>query len=338
MIRRLLLVAFSAAGLAACGQVVDETEPNDDMAHASRLPANGRARGTISGPDDVDWYKVHIDRDSGVLGLHVSGIRDVDFVLSFRDKDGRELMRVDETGAGGDEVATDLGVTRGDYYVALSNKNPAANNPTQKYVLSAKLESAVGRELKPNDTQLTASPLELNGVTRGHYYPITNLLSDEPDKAEEDWFVVKADRPGAFALNLDLSGVPGVDPILEIYDVNGYKLKEIAAEGAGQGLSLKDLGVRAPAKYFLRLRRRGRRMGNPDAFFELLSELRPYDGRTELEPNDQRDDATAFEQDSITGHIAPAADADWFRVNAATSTKTILRASRRRRRCSQAWA
>ncbi len=326
MIRRFLPIALSAAVLAACSPVVQETEPNEDMAHASRLPANGRAQGTLSRPDDVDWYKVAIARDSGVLSLHVGGIRDIDFVLSFRDHDGRELMRVDETGVGGDEVATDLGVIRGDYYVVLSNKNPKADNPTQKYVLSAKLESAAGRELKPNETQLMASPLELNGVTRGHYYPISNLRFETADQAEEDWFAVKVERAGAFTLDLDLSGVPTVDPVLEFYDVNGYKLKEISGEGAGQGLSFKDFGIRGPAQYFLRLRRRGPRMGNPDVFFELLSELRPYEGRTELEPNDQRGDATPFDKEAITGHIAPAGDADWYRVNAATSARTILRA------------
>ena len=326
MIRRFLLIACSAAILSACSPVVPEGEPNDDMAHAGRLPAHGRARGAIAKPDDVDWYKVASERDSGVLSLHVGGIRDVDFVLSFRDKTGTELKRIDETGTGGDEVATDLGVTRGDYYVVLSNKNPKADNPGQKYVLSAKLDSATGRELEPNDTALTANPLELSGVTRGHYYPCANLLSDDPGKAEEDWFRVKADRAGVYALNLDLSGVPNVDPVLEVYDVNSYKLKEVSAGGAGQGLGLKDFGVRAPAQYLLRLRTRGPRMCNSDVFYELLSELRPYDGRTELEPNDQRDDATPLEKDAVTGHIAPAGDADWYRVNADVSTRTILRA------------
>ncbi|MDD5628436.1 MAG: hypothetical protein PHU21_05195, partial [Elusimicrobia bacterium] len=316
MPRRLLPIVLAAAALAACAPVVQESEPNDDMAHASRLPPNGRARGSIARPDDVDWYKVSVERDSGVLGLHVGGIRDVDFVLSFRDRTGVELKRIDETGVGGDEVATDLGVSRGDWYVVLSNKNPKADNPSQKYVLTAKLESAAGRELEPNDTPLSANTLELNGVTRGHYYPYTNLLSEDADKTEQDWFRVKVDRAGAYALNLDLGGVPNVAPVLEFYDVNGYKLKEISAADAGQGLTFKDFGVRAPAQVLLRLRTRGARMGNPDALYELLSELRPYAGRSELEPNDQRGDATPLERDFILGHIAPAGDADWYRVNA----------------------
>ncbi|MBI5240893.1 MAG: hypothetical protein HY926_10510 [Elusimicrobia bacterium] len=325
MIRRLLPLAALAA-LAACSPTVSESEPNEDFAHANRLPANGRARGTIAKPDDVDWYKVSVDRDSGVLGLHVGGIRGVDFVLSLRGKDGTELKRIDETGTGGDETATDLGVPRGDAFVVLSNKDPKADNKSQKYILAARLDSATGREREPNDTALLANPLEINGVTRGHYAPCVNLLNEDPGKAEEDWFLVKVDRAGVYTLNLDLSPVPGVDPVLEVYDVNSYKLKEVWAGGAGLGLGLKDFGVRAPAQYLLRLRTRGPRMCNSDVFYELLSELRPYDGRTELESNDQRGDASVFSGDSLSGRVAPAGDADWFRVNAEASTRTILHA------------
>lgn len=326
MTRRILPFVLGAALFAACSPTVQEHEPNNDFAHANPLPPNGRVEGAISSPDDVDWYQVTIGRESGVLNLHVGGIREVDFVISFRNRDRLELKRIDETGVGGDEQALDLGVTRGEYYVVLSNKNPRANNPAQKYVLSAKLESSAARELEPNDTPLTASRLEVNGVTRGHYYPTTNLLAQDLDQAEEDWFRIQVDRAGVFALSLDLSGVPNVDPDMEVYDLNGYKLKEVGGGGVGEGARLKDFGIRAPAQYFLRLRTRGRRMGNPEVGYEILSELRPYDGRTELEPNDQRTDATPFDRDWLTGHVAPAGDVDWYRVNAATGPKQILRA------------
>ena len=67
-------------------------------------------------------------------------------------------------------------------------------------------------------------------------------------------------------------------------------------------------------------------MGNPDVFYEILTELLPDNGTTESEPNDQRQDATPFARDAITGFIAPAGDADWFRINPSTGTKQILRA------------
>jgi hypothetical protein len=281
--------------------------------------------GTISSANDADWYKISIPRDSGILNLHVTGIRSVDFVLSFLDKDLKELKRIDEAGVGGDEEALDLGVTRGDYYVVLSNKNPQADNPAQKYLLKATLESDIGREREPNDTALTSSLLVANGVTRGHYHPTVNSLYQEGGQGEEDWFHLDANQPGDFILNLDLSGVPQVAPVLEVYDANEYKLKEMSA-GAGEGLSLKDFGVHAPAKLLFRLRTRGGRMGNPDVFYEILTQLLPDTGATESEPNDQRSDATPFTQDSITGFIAPAGDVDWYKITPATGTKQILRA------------
>ncbi|HAM34741.1 MAG TPA: hypothetical protein DEB40_12475 [Elusimicrobia bacterium] len=325
MIRRLsaLLVAISL--LSACAPAAQEREPNNDFAHAGSLSPNGRARGAVSSPDDADWYKMTVDRDAGIVRLHVGGIRDVDFALSFQNGARQELKRIDETGTGGDEEALDLGVTRGDYYVVLSNKNSKANNPKQKYVLSARLESAQGREREPDDTPLTATPLETNGLMRGRYFPTQNPLADGEDKAEEDWFRIKADKAGVFALNLDLSGVPNVDPVLEMYDVNGYKLKEVNDNGVGEGEMLKDFGVRAPSEYALRLRTRGRRMGNPDVFYELLTELIPYDGRAELEPDDQRQDATPMRRESLSAHIAPAGDVDWFEVNDDTVPQRMLR-------------
>ena len=136
MSRRFLCLFLAVCCWGSCRRPSQEVEPNDDAAHANPLSPNGSIEGTISSPDDVDWYKITIPRDSGILNLHVTGIKTADFVLSFRDKDLQELKRIDETGVGGDEEALDLGVTRGEYYVVLSNKNPKADNPTQKYLLS----------------------------------------------------------------------------------------------------------------------------------------------------------------------------------------------------------
>ncbi|MDD5657503.1 MAG: hypothetical protein PHF00_09655, partial [Elusimicrobia bacterium] len=326
MARAILPAALCAGLLCACSRPGREAEPDNDFAHAAPLRAGRAMLGTICASGDEDWYKIAVARDSGILNVHVGGIRDVDFVLSFRGRDQTELKRADETGVGGDERLLDLGVEKGEYFLVVSNKNPKADNPGQQYLLTTKLESAAGREREPNDRLAQASALELNGVTRGHYFPSVNLLSVEPDQAEEDWFKIAAPGEGVFSLSLDLGGVPNVDPVLEFYDGNGYKLKEFGAAGAGTGTSLNNLGVRPPMEYALRLRTRGRRMANAEVFYELLSELRPYDGRSELEPDDQRQDAVAFAGDSISGNVAPAGDEDWYRVDVASGARLLLRA------------
>ena len=146
--RALTAVLFLAAALtAACG-VSREQEPNDDFERATPVRPNSTTRGRIETPHDVDMFKLDVQTDDAILYAHVGGIRDVDFVLSVFDQDKKEIKRYDETGAGGDEEAMDIGVHRGVYYIVLSNKNERAHNPGQDYVLRVRLESSAGRPAK----------------------------------------------------------------------------------------------------------------------------------------------------------------------------------------------
>ena len=319
-----LTLIAGAALFSACGPT-KEAEPNDSYQQATLLKAGQKATGTIGNPKDQDWYRLDIQAD-GVLTAKIGGIKDVDFVLSFFDKDRRELKRVDETTVGGDEQLLDLGVSAGAYYLVVSNKNEKANNPTQVYELQTKLDGAAGREREPNDTALTAQVIEAGGLAKGHYWPAKQLLSEDPEASEEDWYSIEVAKPGLFLLNIDVSEVPKVDAILEVYDTNGYKLKELDAGGIGEGESLRNFGVRGPGKFQLRLRSKYKNTGNPDVPYDLLTELLPYQGATEFEPNDQRADATPLERDSISGTIAPAGDQDWYKVTVASDTKQLLRA------------
>ncbi|MDE2491247.1 MAG: hypothetical protein KGM24_10395 [Elusimicrobia bacterium] len=323
MFPKKLILCLTPLLIAACGPA-REKEPNDSFQQATELRPGGTAVGTISSPTDVDWYRLDV-RTEGSLSATLGGIRDVDFVLSAYDKDRRELMRVDETTVGGDERLLDLGVSPGVYYLVVSNKNPTANNPTQEYRLKTSLDTAAGRERKPNDSALTAQPIEANGDVRGHYWPAHDLLADAPGAGEEDWYSVDVAQTGLFLLNVDVSEVPKVDPVLDVYDTNGYMLKEVDDGGIGEGESLRNFGVRGPAKYLLRLRSKYK-TGNPDVPYDLMTELLPYQGRTEFEPNDQLVDATPFSQDQIQGTIAPAGDVDWYKISVDSDAKMLLRA------------
>ena len=319
--RRLPLLLALGACLCACGPV-HEQEPNDDYTHATPLPAGRTAQGTLGSAADVDWYRVQASRD-GILSVRLSGIRETDWVLSVRGPDRTELKRIDETGIGGDEQALDLFVGPAGLYLVVSNKNAKANNPSQPYRMKTTFESPVGREREPNDGALSATVLEPNAPMRGHYFPSTNLLAE--DGQEEDWFKISVAKPGLQVLNIDVSEVPKVDAVLEVYDANSYKVREADAGGAGEAETIRNFGVRGPAEYKLRLRAKGR-AANPDVFYQLVTELVPYQGNVEFEPNDQRLDATPMEGDSISGTIAPTGDVDWYRLAADTGTKQILSA------------
>ncbi len=319
-----LTLIAGAALFSACGPS-KEAEPNDSYQQASALKAGGTATGTIGNAKDQDWYRLDAEVP-GAVAVKIGGIKDVDFVLSFFDKDRRELKRVDETTVGGDEQLLDLGLLPGVQYLVVSNNNGKANNPGQAYELLTKLDAAAGREREPNDTALTAQTVEAGGLAKGHYWPAKQLLSEEPEAAEEDWYSIEVAKTGLFLLNIDVSEVPKVDSILEVYDTNGYKLKELDAGGIGEGESLRSFGVRGPGKFSLRLRSKYKNAGNPDVPYDLLTELLPYQGATEFEPNDQRADATPLSLDSISGTIAPAGDQDWYKVTVDSGARQLLRA------------
>ncbi len=318
---RLALVVTITALAAACGPL-KEREPNEDYSRATPVTAGRAATGTLGSASDVDWYKVRAPRD-GSLSIRLSGIRESDWVVSFRSADRTEQKRVDETSVGGDEQALDLWLAQGDYYVVVSNKNEKAANPNQPYELELAFEPATGREREPNDRATSATELPPGGSLTGHFHPGTNPTAE--DLQEEDWFSVRVEKAGLQLLNIDVSEVPKVDSVLEVFDSNGYKVREGDAGGVGEAESLRNFGVRGPAEYKLRLRSKAR-ASNAEVSYQLVTELLPYQGKLEFEPNDQRAEATPFEADSIEGTIAPAADADWYRLTAPTDTKGVLRA------------
>ena len=323
-LKRLLPSVFIGAALCACGPA-REREPNDDFSTAAPVKA-GRVQGTLGSAKDADYYRLDMDDDTSVLSAHLSGIRDADFVVSVFDPDRRELKRFDETTVGGDEDAADAGLRRGANFIVVSNKNPQFAGSDQPYSLGIKVLRGPGREREPDDSPQTAGKLELPGVTRGHYYPSRNLLSSDTDYTEVDWYKLDMAQAGLFLLNIDVGEVSKVDPIFEIYDSNGYKIKEVDSGGVGQGESLKNFGLRGPAQYAMRLWAKNG-AANADAPYEILTELIPYQGKTEFESNDQRVVATPFVQDSITGAIAPEGDQDWYKVLVTEDYKQLLRAS-----------
>lgn len=322
MRRAVIVIVVLAAG---CGPA-KEREPNEDYAHATPVKAGRSASGTLGSPSDVDWFRVAAPR-AGVLSVRLSGIREADWVLSARGPDRVELKRVDETSVGGDEQALDLWLPKGEHYVVVANKDAKAANSSQSYRLELAFEPAPGRELEPNDRATSANDLAPNASVKGHFHPGANPLAE--DLQEEDWFRIVVEKHGLQLLNIDVSEVPRVDSVLEVFDVNGYKVREADAGGVGEAEGLRNFGVRGPAEYKLRLRSKAR-SANAEVHYQLVTELLPYQGKLEFEPNDQRAEATPFEADSIAGTIAgtiaPAGDADWYRLLVPTGTQSVLRA------------
>jgi len=316
---------FLAVLLGACSKGLEQ-EPNDHFTQATPVGTKTRLEGTIRTPEDIDVYKIEVTRAFQSLSIKLEGVKTVDFVLSVLDAERRELKKFDETSVGGDEKAFDIGLEIGAYYVVVSNKNPEADNAAARYALELTYEPGAGREREPNDRALEATRLVPGEIMRGRYYPSQNLLAEENNFQEEDWYRMDVHRDGVYLLNIDVSEVPKIDAVLEIYGPNAYKIKEVDAEGPGRPEILKGFGLRGPVHYFIRIRSKGARAFNSDIRYEILTELLPYRGVQEFEPNDQRLEATPITGESISGTIAPRGDSDWFKIQVDGESPKLLSA------------
>ena len=155
-------------------------------------------------------------------------------------------------------------------------------------------------EQEPNDRPEQA--LVLAGPST-----VNASLAADPAKADEDWYLL--DLPSAQVADLTVSGIPGGDVALEVYDVDRNRLVVVNSEGVGKPERLPNLGVRGK----LLLKVYSARKGSGGAY-TLGCSLADVPAGFELEPNDRAVDANLLALgDSISGYLGHTADEDWFR-------------------------
>ncbi len=227
-------------------QTVLEHEPND-LQHAQTIPLRAIVRGEItpkkSGPGPViddDWFR--IEAGKGVkLALHVElagadpvpsanptpNLGPLDAQLEVTDRDRNRLVLAHATA--GEPAILPAVACAESCFVHVWGAQPAAYTLT---VLGALPQE--GMELEPDDRAIDANPLAAGKSVQG--------TIGRPD--DEDWYALSANaRPGQF-LRVELTGVPGVRPLLELRSLNdGALLASFEASADGAGISLRDISL-----------------------------------------------------------------------------------------------
>ncbi len=101
--------------------------------------------------------------------------------------------------------------------------------------VSARAGAAPAIEREPNDATSSAVPLGTGAVIRGF------VGESEAESGDRDVYLVDAAGPGRSVLVADVSGVPGVDLILEAIDGRGVVLARSDSEGEGGGERLPNV-------------------------------------------------------------------------------------------------
>jgi len=137
---------------------------------------------------------------------------------------------------------------------------------------------------------------------------VTASISVDPAKADEDWYQLAVTRPQS--VDVSVTGIPGSDVVLELYDQDGNALVQVNSEGVGKGERIPNVGVKD--KLWVRVAVTKKGAGGAYVLTALFSETQPG---FEVEPNDRAADANVLPLgQAISGFLGHGADVDWFRI------------------------
>jgi hypothetical protein len=300
--------------------LVDEKEPDDDVAHAQPMEPGKGIRGTL-GAKDVDvysWMDPGSPRDMNVgfdyARVELTGVPGIDLALDVLDGDGKRLMTVNDGGPGEYEVIPNVGVDPAHtYYFRVHEAGVPKGDATHPYELTvATWKAADSDEREPNDDVAHATPIKLTTGTSGDASGFFGR------KHDEDW------------LSLALLGVPAKDnratlrlELAPAQDVaTSLKVlagKELFAEARGaknDELRLRNVGVdTSSGAVAIALRAVDGR--SADARWVLRIGIEPPLDGAEREPNNDVAHATPMTLQSGTAQLAGflwPGDADVYRV------------------------
>jgi hypothetical protein len=317
--------------------LVDEHEPDDDLAHAQPIPAGSGVRGTIAAPHtqkgkpagDEDVYSwlmpgapAAVDLGAGSFDyarVELSGVPGLDLALEILDGDGKRLWLANDAGPGEPEIAPNVAVDPGHtYYVRVREMGAPKGDPDHAYELNlATWHAAAGDEREPNDDQAHATPITLAGAT-------SDATGFWGKRRDEDWLRLALpglEGRGQVTLRLELTPVDGVAPQLRVHGSDKQPLAEARA-GRGEELRLRNVGVDATAPVLIELRASEGR--SAETRWVLRLGVEPSDpigaGGAEREPNNDVAHATPLQLATggaqVSGYLWPG-DVDVYRVTGA---------------------
>jgi hypothetical protein len=156
-------------------------------------------------------------------------------------------------------------------------------------------------EQEPNDRPDQALALTRDAV-------VSSAISADPAKVDEDWYRLAPSSPRN--AEISVTGIPGGDVMIEVYDRDRNRLGGVNSEGEGKPERFPNLYVER--ERFVRVA--SARKGSGGAYTLTLTYRRPNDGE-EREPNDRAVDAhpLALGQ-AVAAYIGHAGDEDWYRI------------------------
>ncbi|TAL39014.1 MAG: hypothetical protein EPN93_02765 [Spirochaetes bacterium] len=319
----LFFLIVTSGTLVRCGEKPEaEKEPNDSFFTATPL-AEGRAmQGFLASATDRDYYTFRVD-EPAVIDIELSAIKGVNHAFQvWRQFKGQELLKhIDDSRKSSPERFCNLYCAPGTYFILVmhGDRDTPTGNSENPYLLKYKSRRYSREEAEPNDAISTATRVEENKEIKGYFSPAFNRMNDKGDAPmrEEDWyeFRVSLDDFRAKLVTINLTGVPGVNATLSLYDAKKELVAHSDSTGSGEGESLRDIGISSEDRYYIMVASKSFE-SNHDSPYKLSLTTNEYDEGSELEPNNDIARSTALADGDIHAKIFPEGDIDFFRHTA----------------------
>ncbi len=272
-----------------------EAEPNDRPAQANSWSLDVPATGQLNGVDDSDAYRFTVDpTNSGArFDLRLRSDSRAQRRVCLRLPDGTDL----QCRAGlGEVTLADLSPAPGDYVVAVSGDADPSEHYTLAWIITGR--AAPARENEPNDTHLTASPLDAQNRTQGRF------TGDDKDI----YRLTVTGKPQLWRIQVTGDGINTVN----LLDAVGDSEHHIGAQ-TQRRVRLTDL-LLLPGIHYIAV------AGGPGGEYRVAAiPLGPPPEGVEQEPNDAPDQANPLVfKAPRTGLLNETGDIDAYRFTLAT--------------------
>lgn len=308
------------AGLfASCSKTFfTENEPNNDYINANVISPGREIQGFLGTSNDIDFFKVFISSPS-ILDIQLSAVRGVNHSFTCWDSSGKtKFLHVDDTRKSSPERACNVHFSGGYLFISVQHgdKDMPSANLENAYALKLDVRAINPKEeIEPNNSPQSATVIGTDEEISGYFSPAFNR-SDEAKGGivrEEDWFAFDVELPGAAPrlLDIDLSAVEEVDSEIRLFSPAMKEILLLNGKGSGKGESVQGIGLAEAGRYFLVISS-ANFTSNCEKPYMLSMKTRPFDFRSEIEPNDGPEQAQIIQADEISGSFTSRDDHDWY--------------------------
>ncbi len=311
----LLIILFSRCS----NNYIKEKEPNNTLYQAEFINIGEKVKAKLSNRD-IDYFKIYSEKkelfniiltSKNIENISIDIIKNNKIIkaISFFSNQNKEI------------IIKNCYISNESINLRIKEKNSQKNIEYKLNIVKSKLNIG-NSEKESNDDLVTANIISItNGYIVGNYSSFLNMLNFKNNYKDEDWFSFYINSSNII-LSLEVTGVPGIDSVMELYNKYGVLLKKIDSNGVDEPEVLKNYSIKIPDIYYVRLyNKKGSNNKIPYQFYINSTPVRKH---FEIEPNDNFNNANII-SNFIKGYINPDKDTDFYKFN--TDKPVILNIS-----------